>query len=198
MLPINSECGGMTAQDLYALLRIVRWLSPRRIFEIGTFRGMTTAHLALNPDAEIFTFDPPRDPATDPSGYSEMDRAAALQPCEEVGREYQRFNAHGRIRQLFGDSRTFNYTPYRASMGLALVDACRLFDYVISDSRNALQILGRRGAILWHDFPNSIEVTRACKLPAREVPIFHLEGTWLTLHLHGLSIPGAVSPGAAH
>jgi predicted O-methyltransferase YrrM len=197
MLAINSECGGMTVQDLYALLRIVSWLSPKRIFEIGTFRGMTTAHLALNSEAEIFTLDLPRGPATDLSGYSQIDRAAALQSREEVGREYQRFNVHGRIRQLFGDSRTFDYTPYRASMDLVLVDACHLFDYVMSDSRNALQILGRKGAILWHDFPNSIDVTRACKLLARELTILHLEGTWLALHLRGLSIPGAVSPGAA-
>ena len=190
MLPINSGYGGMMAQDLYALLRIVRWLRPRRIFEIGTFQGMTTAHLALNSDAEIFTLDLPRDLATDLNGYSAMDRAL-LQHREGIGREYRRFNVDGRIHQLFGDSRTFDYAPYRASADMVLVDACHLFDYVMSDSRHAFQILGSRGAILWHDFGNAIDVSRACKLLAKDGPIFHVEGTWLALHLRGISIPGA-------
>jgi hypothetical protein len=56
MLSIDSGYGGMPAQDLYALLRVVRWLQPKRIFEIGTFQGLTTAHIALNSGAVLHSW----------------------------------------------------------------------------------------------------------------------------------------------
>jgi hypothetical protein len=122
MLSIGSGYGGMPAQDLYALLRVVRWLKPKRIFEIGTFQGLTTAHMALNSDAEIFTLDMPRDVATQVSGYSRED-LKLLQPREEIGKRYRAVNSDSRVHQLFGDSRTFDYGPYQSSMDLILVDA---------------------------------------------------------------------------
>jgi Methyltransferase domain len=192
MLTIGSGYGGMPAQDLYVLLQVVHWLKPKRIFEIGTFQGLTTAHMILNSDAEIFTLDMPRDLATHVSGYSQEDMKL-LQPREDIGKRYRAVSCDGRVHQLFGDSRKFDYGPYQNSMDLVLVDACHLFDYVMSDSRNAFKLLRETGAILWHDFGNSIDVNRACKLLAKQEPIFHLEGTWLALHVRGASLLGALS-----
>ena len=200
MLSINPGYGGMPSQDLYALLRVVRWLRPKRIFEIGTFQGITTAHMALNSDAEIFTLDMPLDLASSVAGYTRADMNL-LQPRENIGKEYRFLNADGRIRQLYGDSRTFDYVPFRQTCDLVLVDACHLFDYVMSDSRNAFDLLLETGAILWHDFGNSMDVSRACKLLARREPLFHLEGTWLALHVRGpahlAALQGQVGVGAS-
>ncbi len=187
MLSVDSGYGSMPPQDLYALLRVVRWIDPKRIFEIGTFNGDSTAHLVLNSDAEIYTLDLPRESAGDLHRYSPRD-AALLQPRAEIGKAYRQFDPNGRIRQLFGDSRTFGYRPYCRSMDLVIVDACHLFDYVMSDSRKAFEMLAEGGAILWHDFGNSLDVTRACKLLAKREPIFHLEGTWLALYVRGDSL----------
>ena len=187
ILNLDSTYGGMPPQDLYTLLRVVRWAKPKKIFEIGTFQGMTTAHLALHSDAEIYTLDLPRELAGDLQGYSSADRAL-LQSREEIGRAYRRINANGRIQQLFGDSRTFDFRPYRGSIDLVLVDACHLFDYVMSDSRNAFEMLGDQGVILWHDFGNSGDVNRALKVLAKQVPIHHLEGTHLAMYARGVSL----------
>ncbi len=191
MLAINPGYGGMPPQDLYALLRVVRWLQPKRIFEIGTFQGVTTAHMALNSDAEIFTLDLPRDLATQTNGYSAAD-LALLQSREEIGKRYRALNSNGRVQQLFGDSRTFDYGPYQGSVDLVLVDACHLFDYVMSDSQNAFRLLRETGAILWHDFGSSIDVNRACKALTKEHKIYHLEGTCLALHVRGSSLASAL------
>jgi hypothetical protein len=191
MLAINPGYGGMPPQDLYALLRVVRWLQPERIFEIGTFQGVTTAHMALNSDAEIFTLDLPRDLATQTNGYSAAD-LALLQSREEIGKRYRALNSDGRVQQLFGDSRTFDYGPYQRSADLVLVDACHLFDYVMSDSENAFKLLGETGAILWHDFGSSIDVNRACKVLAQQHKIYHLEGTCLALYVRGSSLVSAL------
>jgi hypothetical protein len=111
--------------------------------------------------------------------------AALLQPKESIGRLYRGRSRDGRIRQLWGDSRTFDYAPYARSIDLVLVDACHLYDYVLSDSRNAFDLLGEAGAILWHDFGNAQDVTRAVVELGRRHSIFHLEGTWLALYVRG-------------
>ena len=187
LLSLTSIYGVMPAQDLYALLRIVRWLQPKRIFEIGTFQGVTTAHLAINSQAEIFTLDLPRELAADLRGYTDADRAL-LQPRENIGHAYRPFNSGKNIHQLFGDSRAFDYSPYHGSMDLVLVDACHLFDYVLSDSRHALRLLNQRGIILWHDFGTGREVVRALQVLAKEHTIVHIEGTALAVYCRGLSL----------
>jgi predicted O-methyltransferase YrrM len=187
MFVTSAEYGGMPSQDLYALLRVMRWLQPRRIFEIGTFQGVTTAHMAANCKAEIFTLDLSRDLAADVTAYTHSD-LQLLQQQDEIGKAYRPFNAEGRIHQLFGDSRTFDYSAYMGSMDLVLIDACHVFDYVIRDTGNALRLLADHGAILWHDFGNSRDVVRALQTVAKTTPIVHLEGTALALYLAGIDL----------
>jgi hypothetical protein len=142
--------------------------------------------MLVNSTAEVYTLDLPRELATDLAGYSSQD-AALLQPREAIGRAYRDFNANGRVNQLFGDSRTFDFRPFRGTAEFVLVDACHLYDYVLSDSRQALQLLGGRGVVVWHDFGASRDVTRALKRLAREVAIVHVEGTFLAAHFRGCS-----------
>ena len=53
--------GGLGYVELYALLAtVVSAIQPRKIMEVGTFRGVSSLTMALNaPDAEIYTFDLP-------------------------------------------------------------------------------------------------------------------------------------------
>ena len=176
--------GGTPPQDLFSLLRIVRWMKPKRIFEIGTSQGVTTAHLALNSNAEIYTLDLPREKALDTCGYSDGD-LQLLQSADDIGCEYRRLCPGKRITQLFGDSRSFDYSPYRGAMDLVIVDGCHIYDGVISDSRNAFDLLSKDGIILWHDFANLREVTWAMRSIAKERSLFHLEGTWFALFVRG-------------
>ncbi|MGA9041122.1 MAG: class I SAM-dependent methyltransferase [Terriglobales bacterium] len=190
--------GSTPPQDLYALLRIVRWLEPRKIFEIGTSQGITTAHLALNSEAEIYTLDLPRELASNLRGYSAGD-LGLLQPQEQIGEHYRRFNDRGQVHQLFGDSRIFDDQAYQGSMDLVLVDGCHVYEGVLADSEKAFHLLGENGAILWHDFANLREVTRAVSRVAKSHTIFHLEGTWLALYVRGArlleALPATPDPG---
>jgi len=188
MLSSGWPLGGMPPQDLYALLRVVKWIKPRKIFEIGTFKGITTTHLALNSEAEVYTLDVPREMAANLSGYSPGD-LELLQPREAIGETYRPFNKNGQIQQLFGDSRLFDYQPYLGSMDLVLVDGCHIYDGVLSDSQKAFDLLGERGAVMWHDFANLRAVTRAVRTLGRKWPIYHIEGTFLALHVRGV-MPG--------
>lgn len=176
MLSVAPGRGGMPAQDIYALLRVVRWIKPKVIFEIGTYQGVTTAHLALNSEAQIHTLDLPREMATDLKSYTPID-ASAVQARDQIGQFYRQSNQAGRIHQLFGDSRTFNFEAYYGSADLVLVDACHLYDYVISDSHQAARLLGPKGVIVWHDFGNSCDMVRALKQVSREMKLYHMAGS---------------------
>jgi hypothetical protein len=184
MLSEGWPLGGMPPQDLYALMRVVKWIRPKRIFEIGTFKGVTTTHLALNSEAEIYTLDLPKEVAANLDGYSAGD-LVLLQPRDAIGKTYQPYNVDGRIRQLFGDSRLFDYQPYKRSMDLVLVDGCHIYDGVLADSQTAFDLLCDNGAILWHDFANLRDVTRAVLKLSEKWPIYHLEGTFLALYCRG-------------
>jgi SAM-dependent methyltransferase len=186
MLSSGWPIGATPPQDLFAILRVVRWLNPKRIFEIGTSTGITTAHLAMNSEAEVYTLDLPRELADNLGGYNAGD-LSLLQLRDQIGSAYRPFNRNGQIRQLFGDSRTFDFSPYRRSVDLVFVDGCHVFDGILSDSRNAFDLLGERGVILWHDFANLREVTRAVKRLASERPLYHLEGTWLAMYVQGVA-----------
>jgi len=187
MLSLDSGYGGMAPQDLYAVLRIIRWIKPRKIFEFGTFKGVTTSHLAINSEAEIYTLDLPRDQASDVRDYKIDDRNL-LPSRDDIVETTERLGVYDHIHQLFGNSRTFDYNPYLKSMDLVIVDACHLYDYVMSDSRNAFELLGETGAILWHDFPTSLDVTKAIRSLSRRWPMLHVEGTRLALYLRGFSL----------
>src|SRR5229473_3288527 len=59
--PAHDKYGDMTWQEVIIVCMLVREFQPKRIFEIGTFMGKTTYHLAANSgdDARIFTLDLP-------------------------------------------------------------------------------------------------------------------------------------------
>ena len=122
---------------------------PQRIFEFGTYDGATTLLLArAAPQAQIVTFDLP------PEEVEEMGGVVAEQ-LDIVGGAGAKF--HGQpegehIVQLFGDSRKFDATPYRASMGLVLVDGSHEYDCAQADSENALSMLEPGGLIVWDDY----------------------------------------------
>lgn len=86
-----------------------------------------------------------------------------------------------RIHQLYGDSASFDFSPYYNSCGLVFIDASHAYDYVLSDSRAALKMLKPGGAILWHDYGIWSGVTDALEhLAAGEMPgIQCIQGTSL-------------------
>ena len=179
----GSRDGNVALLELLVLARLVRERAPRALFEIGTFDGRTTLNLAANSpaDAVVYTLDLPRDLAP----------SLALHPNEGKyvdkpvsGARYLGTDLAPKIRQLLGDSATFDFEPYATDF--VFVDASHAYEYVLNDSRRALQMLrGGRGTIVWHDYSEWEGVTRALDTLAREVPAFAglrwIEGTPLAI-----------------
>ncbi|MBI4686383.1 MAG: class I SAM-dependent methyltransferase [Nitrospirae bacterium] len=135
------------------------------LFEIGTFDGRTSLNLAFSspPDCKVYTLDL----------LPEMDTRFSLASGErhmvEKEKPGKRFEKHrisdsstvAKIHQLFGDSATFDFSPYEKSCSLVFVDGSHAYEYVMSDSYAAMKMIKKGGVIIWHDYGIWEGVTRA-------------------------------------
>ena len=129
-------------QDLLA--RLCRGIGAKTAFEIGTFRGRTSVLLAKNVTGQVYTLDLPKKPedaiATD----------ARLMLEGKSGHLLAGMN--GRVRQLWGDSRTFDFSPYHGQMDIVWADAGEPEENVLADLRNGWEMLTPNGILMRHDF----------------------------------------------
>lgn len=141
--------------DLVALCQLCQLLQPRRVFEIGTLRGYTTLHLALNtpPDARVFTLDLPPDRPAVPALQTTIVDDRHIRVHGAVERYFfDDTAAAGKISRLYGDSATFDYAPYAGTVDLFFIDGAHSYEYVRSDTLNALRCCHPGSVIAWHDF----------------------------------------------
>lgn len=135
------------------------------LFEIGTFDGRTTLNLALNSPASchVHTLDLPPDHGTQ-YNLAAGERHMVEKPRSGVRYEANRANypvAVGKIHQLLGDSATFDYSKYQGACSLVFVDGSHSYDYVISDTRAAINMVESGGVVVWHDYGVWEDVTKA-------------------------------------
>jgi predicted O-methyltransferase YrrM len=135
----------------FLMMQLAAMLRPKRIFEIGTSQGRTTALLAMNTpdDTQIFTLD--LDPSQPLPGQVSDPHLIELAK-KELGIAFRGTNWAKKITQLLGDSGTFDFSPYADSIDLVTVDGSHTYRFVRSDSLNAFRMIRPGGVILWHDF----------------------------------------------
>lgn len=187
------QWGNLSVEELCKICLVARWLDPAVIFEIGTYNGLSTLQLALNaPHATVFTLDIAPDSLEAVTlDIGEIDRHLARKTgafAFAVGCKFANTTASARIRQLWGNSTTFDFSPYAGSCNLVFIDAGHTYNYVMSDTRRALSLLDprREGVILWHDYDQVLhpDVTRClCDLAAEGLKICHLRNTNLAICL---------------
>jgi len=164
----------MDPTERFCLAALAQMLQPRRIFEFGTYDGATTALLArAAPEAQVLTFDLPPDEVERLGGVV----AEQLALVGGAGAKFRGTPESERIVQLYGDSRRFDATPYRASMGMVLVDGSHEYDCVVADSENALRMVDPEGIVVWDDYSPQWEgVVRAVDEVAERhgITVIHL------------------------
>jgi predicted O-methyltransferase YrrM len=175
--------GNVSLLELVVIARLVRERAPMELFEIGTFDGRTTLALAVNaPEgAKVVTLDLPAGSET------ELSLAPKERQYVEKTTSGARLRGHAaaaKVTQVYGDSAAFDFSPYSAQF--VFVDASHAYEYVLSDSQRAIELLGEKGGvILWHDYGAWEGVTRALnELYARDVRFEGLrwiEGTTLVI-----------------
>lgn len=182
---IDAVDGNVSERELVTICRLVRDCAPVELFELGTFDGRTTINLATNSPstARVHTLDLPRE---------SLGSSAAPIHAHEVryankaksGARYKGADVEAKIEQLYGDSGTFDFSPYYDRMDFVFVDASHAYEYVVNDSLHAIRMLrSGHGIILWHDYSRWDGVTRALnelrRLDSRFAGLSWIEGTTL-------------------
>jgi len=154
--------GNVTFEELFVLVELLQTFQPTSCFEIGTFDGRTTLNMAANTsdNAVIYTLDLPREQIgstmfpLNPADLGVVEK-------ETSGTRFRGTVWEHKIQQLYGDSATFDYTPYQGNIDFVFVDGSHTYDYALSDSRKAITLLRNgKGVILWHDYPVSPSVLK--------------------------------------
>ena len=145
-------------------------IKPKLVFELGTFIGRTTRLFAINSprDCQIITID------------LEFEHVEC-----EVGEAFKGMPGSDKIKQLYGDSRSFDFSPWYGLCDFVWVDACHDYDCVVSDTQNALKLCRPGGWIAWHDYRHTAwwaGVTRCVRQSHRKYPgLSHVRGTTIAL-----------------
>ncbi|MBP3957346.1 class I SAM-dependent methyltransferase [Gemmata sp. G18] len=161
--------GPMGDPDLYAasipervaLAALVIRHGAKRVFEIGTFRGVTALTMAANGESDgvVHTLDlpPSLTPAEIAAGHyidpaNGFARMAAAGAERRVGIAFAGYAGPGRIEQLFGNSAAFDFGPYRGACDLFFVDGSHEYAAAKTDTATAWACLRPGGALAWHDY----------------------------------------------
>ena len=172
--PGNQSYGG-----LVFLVELGRFLGARRVFEIGTYNGATAWCLARNLQAaEVHTLDLPIE--NEPALELGVSDASNRLPFERRAYEALALST-GRVVQHWGDSATFDFTPWRKSIDLVYVDGAHSREYVRADSATALDLVCDMGAVVWDDYWRRIEGVKAI-LDELALPLLRVPGTRLVVH----------------
>jgi hypothetical protein len=171
--------------DILSLASVCRLVQPRVYFEIGTLNGFTAYHAALNTaeTTRIYTLDlPPVDSDRQVSLHVTAMDKVHIQSMDKTARVlFSGTPEEKKITRLFGDSASFDYSPYYGQVDVFFIDGAHSYEYVRSDTLKALQCCHAKSVILWHDF-GRVGVNGVSR--------------WL-LELHAAGAPVKVTPGGS-
>jgi Methyltransferase domain len=162
----------------YSLLAsVVSAMEPRRILEIGTFRGVGALTMALNaPDAEIYTIDLPSEVSGENAeGLSRGDREWVRLSQGLRGAAFIGHPASKQIHQIFANSLTMDVKEFIESADFCFIDGGHSYDCIKADTENALKVLSPNGVIVWDDYSWFVEgvgqylLELAQKLPLKRI-----------------------------
>lgn len=145
--------GGVSMSERITLAQLVRFFQPRRIVEVGTFRGETTRLLIENApeDARVWTIDLPEDVRDAKTVLHSSD--SRLIRARNVGIVYRELGLNDRVTQIFGDSQSpETWADVPADVDFAFIDASHSYEAVKADTENLLPRLKPDAVIAWHDY----------------------------------------------
>jgi hypothetical protein len=170
----------------YTLLAtIVSAINPKKIFEIGTFRGVGTLTMALNaPEADIYTLDLPEQYAeAEIETLSKGDKEWVRLSRTSTGFAFRGHPAANRIHQLRGNSLTFVPPAELENTDLCFIDGGHSYECIKADTETALKILSPNGVIVWDDYTWFIDgVSQYLTELRHSLPLYRIAGSQLVIY----------------
>lgn len=163
----------ISLNEAVGLAVLAKKIKARRIFEFGTYRGVSTTQLAMNlpDDGRIFTLDLP---VTNLTTHFALDTAAEVAVVVDPRKgDLIPESLKSKITFLAEDSAAFDPTPYHESMDLVFVDGAHTPEYIRNDSEKGWRMVRPGGIIAWHDCrfnsPSVIKFLRQCSYQPRRI-----------------------------
>lgn len=152
-LPGRNVSSNPSQDEVIKLLEIAIGLRVKNVFEIGTGNGSTIVALASIPAIErAWTLDIPKG--------SETKWPILATDHNWVGLEKIEFPEN--VEQLWGDSATFDFSPYKGMCDMVFVMGSHSKKYIFNDIAAALRLVSRKGVVVWHGgTPDPVELTAA-------------------------------------
>ncbi len=183
----NFEFAAASLLERIVLGALVRRHGAKRIFEIGTFRGITAVTMASNAGegGELFTLDlPPEMDAqaiasehySDSHGTSGFHQMAQAGTERHLGAAIEHYTGACSITQLYGDSTKKDLSEFAGAIDLFFVDGCHEYAGALADTKTAWVCLRPGGLIVWHDYTWG-SVQKAVADAALGVRVTHVRGT---------------------
>jgi Methyltransferase domain len=155
--------------DVVMLLKIAACTEPKRLMEIGSYRGYTALFLAqhISPGARIVTIDRHSD-------HGEAYRKTSLASMIE--------------RRVGVTDRAMFAQDQPATYDLIFIDADHSYESVRNDTELVLSLLSPDGFIVWHDYANWGYFSGQNGVPeylgelGAQLPIGHVAGSTLAIH----------------
>lgn len=192
-MKFSRQYGNILFDEALAIAYMVQAIAPRKLFEIGTFDGYSTWHLARNSpaDAVIHTLNLPPDASLRDYAhiYSLTEYHDDVRTHESlggggVGRIYRESDVASKVRQHYGNSLDFDFAPFRGGMEFIFIDGGHSYRHIESDTRNALMMLAGHGIIVWHDYNvQHRDVRHFLTTLSRSHKLRHIAGTRLVFLL---------------
>lgn len=152
----------ISLQEGAALAALIKKVRAKRVFEFGTYKGVSTTQMAMNlpPNGLIYTLDLPEKGAGKVALQisKQSERAIAVETGK--GSLIPEDLLH-QITFLKEDSAHFDPAPFEETMDLVFVDGAHSADYVRNDTEKGWQMLRKGGVMAWHDcVPSHPEVVK--------------------------------------
>jgi predicted O-methyltransferase YrrM len=151
MQSFPSVGASVSPMECAALAALCHLTGAKKIFEFGTYKGVSTTQLALNvaEGGMVFTLDLPEGhPAYILPIPKPEERAIAAEGGKGILIPRDLLD---RVTFLSADSAEFDVTPYRNSIDVVFVDAAHGYEYVKNDSEKGWEMLRPGGIMAWHD-----------------------------------------------
>ena len=182
--PLKAREHNVTAFELLSICAIIKDNDCNTIFEIGTFDGRTTRAMAMslnNETVKVYTLNLPADVSGTALSSNEIDVDLAAKVIS--GERFINTAQHKQIEQLWGDSASFDFSPYYQKTDLVFIDGAHSRHYVKNDTQHAMQMIKKEGGfILWHDahLYGVVEYLSPW-IRQNNLPVYFIKGTSLAI-----------------
>lgn len=146
--------GNISFLKTIVINELIKRFNPKNIFEIGTFDGRSTLNMAANcaEETKIYTLDLPKDKLEFTKLQIVSDDKKYIDK-KIIGAKYLGTKYKNKISQLYGDSATFDFSPFYNMVDFIFTDGSHSYEYLLNDSKQALKLLrNKQGIIIWHDY----------------------------------------------